>query len=103
MGKSWLLKEAGVACVNPSAPENERIYRKVFAKKKIYLPMEYDRAVANHLSGKDVFVLGQRVVSSASPDQWAAVVAQARDVALQISRHVLPSDIAWKLRPAASA
>lgn len=69
MGKSWLLNEPGVTCANPTAPEPDRIYRKVFAKKKIYLPDEYDRAVAECLSGRDVFVLGMNGYSSIKPEK----------------------------------
>lgn len=64
MGKAWLLNEPGVTCVNPAAPEPDRVYRRVFAKKKIYLPDEYDRAVAECLSGRDVFVLGMNGYSA---------------------------------------
>ncbi len=69
MGKAWLLNEPGVTCANPTAPEPDRVYRKVFAKKKIYLPDEYDRAVAECLSGRDVFVLGMNGYSAIKPEK----------------------------------
>jgi len=66
MGKSHLLREPGVTCANPDATEEERIYQKVFSKKRIYLPDEYDRAIAEHLAGRDAFVIGMNGYSSIS-------------------------------------
>jgi len=64
MGKAHLLSEPGVTCANPDAPEAERIYRKVFRSKQIYLAHEYDRAVAEHLHGHNVFVIAMNGYSS---------------------------------------
>lgn len=56
---AYLLKESGVFCENPDAPEAERIYAKKFENpaKKIYLPNEYDQAVAEVLKGNNVIRL----------------------------------------------
>ena len=47
----------GAECINPEAPESERIYRKVFTKKKIFLPDEYQQAVSALRSNPADFVL----------------------------------------------
>lgn len=62
----------GVECVNPGALEEQRTYRKVFRRKPIYLPKEYDKAVAEHLSGPDTLVIGMNGYSSLTPEQCLA-------------------------------
>lgn len=48
----------GVICENSEAPVEERVYRKEFYNKKIYLPDEYDLASQNILIGENTVVLG---------------------------------------------
>ncbi len=67
-----LGKDPAVTCLNPDAPENERVYQKVFTKRRIYLPSEYDLAVTNHLKGRYVLVLAMNGYSSIKPEQCAA-------------------------------
>jgi len=71
-GKAYLLDIEGVICTNPDDDEMARIYRRVFRKKQVYLPHEYDRAVAEHLSGRDVLVIGANGYSRLSADQCRA-------------------------------
>jgi hypothetical protein len=71
-GKLSLAQLEGVECLNPKAPEEERRYRKVFVNKPIYLPKEYDRAVAEVLHGKDVVVLGMNGYSYLTPQLCAS-------------------------------
>jgi hypothetical protein len=54
----------GVICVNPREPRDRRILRKVFRRKKIYLPGEYDLAVANHISRPGSTVISMNGYSS---------------------------------------
>lgn len=68
-GKSYLLNNPdtpGVICVNPDAPEAERIYQKRFRVRRIFLPDEYEAAVTGVLSGNDVVVLGANGYSNLS-------------------------------------
>lgn len=62
----------GVTCLNPDAPPAERRYRKVFHHKRVYLPGEYDRAISEHLRGRDVVVLGMNGYSELTPEQCRA-------------------------------
>lgn len=68
-GFSHLVNLSGVVCVNPQALEAERVYRKEFIRKKIYLPRDYDRAVAENLSGSDVLIIGFNGYSSLTPEK----------------------------------
>lgn len=66
----------GVECLNPEALPAERIYRKIFTQKKIYLPNEYDKAVNEVLGGKDSFVLSMNGFSRIGADKlpiWGLV------------------------------
>jgi hypothetical protein len=54
----------GAICINPDAPEKERIYQKTFVKKPIYLPDQYELFVKEHLSSPDNFVLTMNGYSS---------------------------------------
>ncbi len=72
VGAASLKDLDGVECVNPDAPEAERIYRKTFVNKPVYLPDEYDRAVAERLSGTDVMVMGMNGYSLLTPEQCLA-------------------------------
>ena len=72
MGKAYLLKEPGVTCVNPEAPEADRIYRKIFTKKKIYLPDELEAAISECLPNRYRMVLAMNGYSSIKPAQCAA-------------------------------
>lgn len=57
----------GSICVNPDEPLEKRIYRKIFSKKKIFLPDEYEKAMEliNH---KDGLILSMNGYSSL-PDE----------------------------------
>ncbi|HMY51471.1 MAG TPA: hypothetical protein PK671_00915 [Candidatus Obscuribacter sp.] len=63
-GVGYVADLPGVSCLNPEAAEGERVYTKVFKRKPIYLPHEYDRAVREILKGTDVVVLGMNGYSS---------------------------------------
>ncbi|HBP00221.1 MAG: hypothetical protein UU48_C0006G0007 [Candidatus Uhrbacteria bacterium GW2011_GWF2_41_16] len=71
-GKTHLLNEPGVTCLNSDTLEGERIYQKIFLRKKIYLPDEYEQAVAENLKGRFVLVLAMNGYSSLRPQQCAA-------------------------------
>lgn len=47
----------GAECINPEAPETERIYRKIFTKKPIFLPDEYQQAMSALRTNPADFVL----------------------------------------------
>src|SRR5438046_2663291 len=65
-GATHLSTLAGVECLNPRVEEARRIYRKVFQKKPVYEDHEYDKAVQEHLHGKDTVVFGMNGYSSIS-------------------------------------
>ncbi len=69
---AYLLAEPGVVCTNPDADPARRAYLKRFARKRVYLPGEYDRAVSEVLHGTDVIVLGMNGYSSIKPEHLAA-------------------------------
>lgn len=71
-GHSSLGSLPGVRCLDPEAEEEKRIYEKVFIKKKVYLPGEYDQAVSEQLKGKDIVVLGMNGYSGLSDELCAA-------------------------------
>ncbi|MCA9804879.1 MAG: hypothetical protein KC777_23075 [Cyanobacteria bacterium HKST-UBA02] len=71
-GKSYLKGLPGVVCENPRAKESERVYSKSFARKRIYMPDEYDRAVRENLCGTDVIVLGMNGYSELNDQQCQA-------------------------------
>lgn len=58
IGQPWLSNLPGIECLNPQDPPEKQRFRKVFQHKKIYLPSEYDQAVANHLACEGNFILG---------------------------------------------
>lgn len=68
-GRTELLKIPGVDCLNPEDGESARVYRRNFKRKRIYLPHEYDRAMAEMLHGEDVVVLGMNGYSSLSEER----------------------------------
>lgn len=55
-----------VECENPEAEQADRIYRKTFYKKPVYLSHEYDQAIRECLSGNDVVVIGMNGYSRIS-------------------------------------
>lgn len=57
-GKPYLTGLAGVSCENPEAPPHEQIHVKRFKRKRIYLSHQYQQAVQEVLSGRDVIVIG---------------------------------------------
>lgn len=59
----------GASCLNPDAPEEERVYRKVFRRKQIYLAGDFERALQEHLVGENVFVIGMNGFSDIKEDQ----------------------------------
>lgn len=71
-GATHLAKLLDVECENPEKPEPERIYRKTFHHKPIYMPRHYEAAVTDHLSGNNVVVLGMNGYSSIKPEQCVA-------------------------------
>jgi len=77
-GKGYLLSQPGVVCENPEASEGERIYSKLFAdpEKRIYLPGEYDLAVAEVLArgpaAKNVLRVGANGYSDLSLERCRA-------------------------------
>ncbi len=75
-GKPYLQGMPGVTCENPDASENDRIFVKRFAKKRIYLPDQYEQAVKENLTGNDVIIIGMNGYSSLTPDQCRAYGVQ---------------------------
>jgi hypothetical protein len=71
-GANHVAGLAGVTCLNPGAGEADRIYEKRFFKKPIYMPRDYERAVREVLSGKDVIVIGMNGYSSLTDEQCRA-------------------------------
>lgn len=69
LGAVHLRGMANVECENPSAPDKEQIFSRVFRKKPIYLPDEYQRACAEVLRGTDVVVLAMNGYSALSPQK----------------------------------
>ncbi|NQT49740.1 hypothetical protein HQ571_03555 [Candidatus Kuenenbacteria bacterium] len=69
LDEPWSLDFEGVKCANPDAPTEERIYRRVFREKKIYLPGEYDRAVAETIAHPDSFVFSMNGYSRITDEQ----------------------------------
>ena len=65
---SHLAELEGVTCENLEAPENERIYRKEFTNKEIYLPEEYEKARRAVLSGEGLIILGMTGYSKIGED-----------------------------------
>ena len=60
----------GVECLNPGSPLPERKYRKEFRSKRIFLPHEYDIALAELLSAHNSnFVLSMNGYSRITRDQ----------------------------------
>ena len=72
IGAGYLAGMDGVECVNPGDPEAKRIYRKTFVRKPIYMPQQYQRAVAKHLSGTDVLRIGINGYSVLTKEQCQA-------------------------------
>jgi len=71
-GKPYVASIAGVVCENPSAPPEQQIHTKRFARKRIYLHNQYQRAVAEVLTGTDVVVLGMNGYSALNDEQCRA-------------------------------
>ena len=72
-GDTSLSVLPGVECLNPDDEENCRVYRRVFKKKRIYLPGEYKRAVSEQLLGLDnILVFGMSGYSLLTPEQCRA-------------------------------
>ncbi|MDO8598932.1 MAG: hypothetical protein Q7S02_02390 [bacterium] len=61
--------EPGVEIVNPDAPPADRVVRKVFTHKRVYLPEELDLAVATHLAHDDNLVVSMNGYSQIKPEQ----------------------------------
>lgn len=70
LGGAHLLDQPGVECENPDVPEGERIYRKLFVHRQIFLPGEFDAAQA-FLGGNDVIRLGATGYSTIKDEQLA--------------------------------
>lgn len=68
-GGTYLVKEEGVVCVNPDAEEKDRVYRKDFKNRTVYLPDEYELAMDKHVRDqKNVFVISMNGYSSLTPE-----------------------------------
>ena len=59
----------GAECINLEAPELERIYRKIFTKKPIFLPNEYQQAMNALRTNPADFVLSMNGFSSLT-SEW---------------------------------
>lgn len=57
LNEPWSLDFPGVKCLNPKAPEPERIYQKIFLVKPIFFPDQLDEAMAKYIDYPDNFVL----------------------------------------------
>jgi len=68
-GKPNLKDLPGVTCLDSHKPVAEKTYQKIFKKKQIYLPKEYDLAITTYLSGTDVIIIGMNGYSSLTPQQ----------------------------------
>jgi len=66
------LARRGIVRENPEAAPAHQIYSKYFARKKLYLPHEYERAMREILGGRDVIVLGMTGYSVITPSQRRA-------------------------------
>lgn len=63
------LKEPGVVCINPDADQSERIYKKTFVKKPIFLPDQWDEAMNKYVRGPNVMVFAMTGYSNLG-DDW---------------------------------
>lgn len=61
----------GVICLNPDAGPRDWIMQKVFAKKPVYLPDQYDEAMNKHVRGQNVVVVSMNGYSSLKAE-WLA-------------------------------
>ena len=64
-----VLQLEGVTCLNPEGSVEQRIYRKEFRKKRIYLPHEYVRAIEENMGRKDTFVFSMNGYSRITDKQ----------------------------------
>lgn len=95
-GASYLQGLPGVTCINPNDPEENRLYRKIFHNKKIYLPDEHDFAVATHLkNGMDTIILGTTGYSELTVEQLrkygvkkGAYEAACKALTIAIAQHL---------------
>ncbi len=69
LNEPWSKNVPGVSCLNPDAPESQRQYQKAFHVKPIYLPGEYDRAIAEKISSPDNFVVSMNGYSRITDEQ----------------------------------
>jgi hypothetical protein len=71
LNEPWSLNFEGVTCVNPDAPEEERVYQKTFhnQRKRIYMPGEYERAIKEIMPGDNVFAFSLNGYSRITPEQ----------------------------------
>ncbi len=54
---SQVARFTDIECLNPEADPSVRVYRKIFVRKKVYLPDEYEKATHEVLGGENTFVL----------------------------------------------
>jgi hypothetical protein len=71
VNEPWSL-DFGASCVNPKDPEEQRVYRRIFKHKPIYLPEEYDLAVSKHISAKYAFTISMNGYSKITNEQCNA-------------------------------
>lgn len=60
--------EPGVTIVNPDSALEDRICRKVFERKPVFLPDEYDQAMDKHIRGPNTIVISMNGYSSLKPE-----------------------------------
>ncbi len=53
----YSLNFEGVECINTDAPVEERLYKKSFLKKPIYLPNQYEEAKSRYITHNDNLIL----------------------------------------------
>lgn len=61
-----ILNDPSITCLNPKAPEVERVYQKEFKRRKVYLPDEHDLPIRDYLRGgvRPILVIGANGYSS---------------------------------------
>jgi hypothetical protein len=67
--EEWSLDQPSVVCLNPDVTKAERLYRKVFLHKRIYLPDEPGKAMAEVIDYPDNFVFSANGYSKISLEQ----------------------------------
>jgi len=89
------IGEPGVEVVGTDASPEDRIVRKIFTRKRVYLPDELDRAIAAHLAHDDTVVVSMNGYSRITAEQCrrygiaeGAYEAACKAVLRRIIRHL---------------